>query len=214
MAEQAGQPADASGVLTKSFRSREVPGMALTIQVAPDDCTGCGVCVDVCPAKSRTEIGHKAINMEPVEDHRDVERGRWDYFQSIPQLDRSLLPHDSVKGSQVLEPMFEFSGACSGCGETPYVKLLTQLFGDRALIANATGCSSIFGGTNVRLALDIGPKIDLFAIRHRYAQTSGALRFGMFVQVAFETGTGQRRTLVPRAAVIECTACVCAAFSV
>jgi pyruvate-ferredoxin/flavodoxin oxidoreductase len=131
--------------VTKPFRSKDLDGYHLTIQVAPDDCTGCGVCVDVCPAKSKTEIGHKAINMEPVVVHRDVERRRWDHFLSIPPLDRDLLPHDTVKGSQALEPLFEFSGACAGCGETPYIKLVTQLFGDRMIVANATGCSSIYG---------------------------------------------------------------------
>ena len=135
-------PAD---FLSKEFRSRDLLDHRLTIQVAPDDCTGCGVCVDVCPARSKTEAKHKAINMEPVEVHRDVERPRWDFFQSIPMLDRSLLPHDTVKGSQVLEPLFEFSGACAGCGETPYLKLVSQLFGDRMIVANATGCSSIYG---------------------------------------------------------------------
>jgi pyruvate-ferredoxin/flavodoxin oxidoreductase len=137
-----GAPAD---FVTKEFRSRDLPNHLLTIQVAPDDCTGCGVCVDVCPAKSKTEARHKAINMEPVAEHADVERGRWDFFQSIPPLDRSLLPHDTVKGSQVLEPLFEFSGACAGCGETPYLRLISQLFGDRMIVANATGCSSIYG---------------------------------------------------------------------
>jgi len=132
--------------LDKEFRSKDLAGHRLTIQVAPDDCTGCGVCVDVCPAKSKTETRHKAINMAPVHEHRDVERRRWDYFQTIAPLDRTLLPHDSVKGSQVLEPLFEFSGACAGCGETPYIKLATQLFGDRMIVANATGCSSIYGG--------------------------------------------------------------------
>src|SRR5207342_1307476 len=102
-------------------------------------------CVDVCPAKSKTEVRHKAINMEPVLEHRDVERRRWEYFLSIPPLDRGLFRSDSVKGSQVLEPLFEFSGACAGCGETPYIKLVTQLFGDRMIVANATGCSSIYG---------------------------------------------------------------------
>jgi pyruvate-ferredoxin/flavodoxin oxidoreductase len=130
---------------SKDFRSKDLQGHQLTIQVAPDDCTGCGVCVDVCPAKSKSEVRHKAINMEPVLEHRDVERANWDFFLAIPQLDRALLPHDSVKGSQVLEPLFEFSGACSGCGETPYIKLVTQLFGDRLIVANATGCSSIYG---------------------------------------------------------------------
>jgi pyruvate-ferredoxin/flavodoxin oxidoreductase len=131
--------------LSKDFRSKDLVHHRLTIQVAPDDCTGCGVCVDVCPAKSKTEVRHKAINMEPVLAHRDVERERWDFFLSIPPLERSLLPHDSAKGSQVLEPLFEFSGACAGCGETPYIKLVTQLFGDRMIVANATGCSSIYG---------------------------------------------------------------------
>ncbi|MEX2183004.1 MAG: pyruvate:ferredoxin (flavodoxin) oxidoreductase [Chloroflexota bacterium] len=143
-------PADAvadapDGFKSKEFKSRELVDHRLTIQVAPDDCTGCGVCVDVCPAKSKTEIGHKAINMAPVEDHRDVERPHWDFFQSIAPLDRSLIPHDTVKGSQVLEPLFEFSGACAGCGETPYLRLVSQLFGDRMIVANATGCSSIYG---------------------------------------------------------------------
>jgi len=131
---------------SKPFRSKDLAGHRLTIQVAPDDCTGCGVCVDVCPAKSRTEPGHKALDMAPAAERRDVERPRWDHFLTIPQLDRSLLPHASVKGSQVLEPLFEFSGACAGCGETPYIKLVTQLFGDRIVVANATGCSSIYGG--------------------------------------------------------------------
>jgi pyruvate-ferredoxin/flavodoxin oxidoreductase len=138
--------ADAPSDFThKEFRSKDLAGHRLVIQVAPDDCTGCGVCVDVCPAKSKTEVRHKAINMEPALDHREVERRRWEYFETIPPLDRGLLPHDSVKGSQVLEPLFEFSGACSGCGETPYIKLVTQLFGDRMIVANATGCSSIYG---------------------------------------------------------------------
>jgi pyruvate-ferredoxin/flavodoxin oxidoreductase len=130
---------------TKPFRSKDLEGHHLTIQVAPDDCTGCGVCVDVCPAKSKTAIGHKAIDMEPLVVHRDLERRRWERFLDLPELDRDLLPHDSVKGSQVLQPLFEFSGACAGCGETPYIKLVTQLFGDRMIVANATGCSSIFG---------------------------------------------------------------------
>ena len=134
------------GFVAKSFRSRELPDHHLTIQVAPDDCTGCGVCVDVCPAKDKSEVRRKALNMRPAEEHRDVERARWEHFLTIPELDRTLVSHDSVKTSQLLEPLFEFSGACAGCGETPYLKLLTQLFGDRLVIANATGCSSIYGG--------------------------------------------------------------------
>jgi pyruvate-ferredoxin/flavodoxin oxidoreductase len=138
----AAAPAD---FLHKEFRSRDLLDHRLTIQVAPDDCTGCGVCVDVCPAKSKTDASHKAINMEPVAEHRDIERPRWDFFQSITPLDRTLIAHDTVKGSQVLEPLFEFSGACGGCGETPYIRLVSQLFGDRMIVANATGCSSIYG---------------------------------------------------------------------
>jgi len=131
---------------TKSFRSRELDGHQMTIQVAPDDCTGCGICVEVCPAKDKTQVKRKAINMQPADEHRDVERERWDWFAQIDELDRAAITHDSVKNSQLLQPLFEFSGACSGCGETPYLKLLTQLFGDRLVVANATGCSSIFGG--------------------------------------------------------------------
>jgi pyruvate-ferredoxin/flavodoxin oxidoreductase len=134
------------GFLSKPFRSKDLPGHHMAIAVAVDDCTGCGVCVDVCPAKSKTEARHKSINMESALVHRDRLREHWDFFLSIPELDRSLLAHDSVKGSQSLQPLFEFSGACDGCGETPYLKLVSQLFGDRMLVANATGCSSIYGG--------------------------------------------------------------------
>ena len=134
------------GFLSKPFRSKDLPGHHMALAVAVDDCTGCGVCVDVCPAKSKTEAKHKSINMEPAPANRERLRSHWDFFLSIPELDRSLLPHDSVKGSQALQPLFEFSGACDGCGETPYLKLASQLFGDRMLVANATGCSSIYGG--------------------------------------------------------------------
>jgi pyruvate-ferredoxin/flavodoxin oxidoreductase len=142
--ESAVQSAPAS-FLHKAFKSRELADHRLTIQVAPDDCTGCGVCVDVCPVTSKTDAGHKAVNMAPVAEHRDLERERWDIFQAIAPLDRTLIARGTVKGSQMLEPLFEFSGACGGCGETPYLRLVTQLFGDRMIVANATGCSSIYG---------------------------------------------------------------------
>ncbi len=133
--------------LSKAYGGRELPaGTRLTIQVAPDDCTGCGICVDVCPARSKSEAKHKAIDLLPAIEHRDVERVRYDFFLGIPEIDRSAVRHDTVKGSQLLQPLFEFSGACSGCGETPYLKLLSQQFGDRMVVANATGCSSIYGG--------------------------------------------------------------------
>ena len=117
-----------------------------TLQVAPEDCTGCGVCVEVCPAKSKSDAGHKAINMAPQAPLREPERTNWEFFLELPEVDRNRLSHGQVKDLQLLQPLFEFSGACSGCGETPYIKVLTQLFGDRLYIANATGCSSIYGG--------------------------------------------------------------------
>lgn len=134
------------GFKSKNYRSKDRPGLRLTVQVAPDDCTGCGVCVDVCPAKSKSDVSHKAINMVDAMEVRDETRPMWNFFKSIPQMDRDALPHNTVKGAQTLEPLFEFSGACVGCGETPYIKLVTQLFGDRMVVANATGCSSIYGG--------------------------------------------------------------------
>jgi pyruvate-ferredoxin/flavodoxin oxidoreductase len=121
-------------------------GMNYTVQVAPEDCTGCGVCVDVCPARNKKEPRLKAINMMPQPPIRISERENWKFFLDLPEYDRRLVRRSSVKTNQLLQPLFEFSGACSGCGETQYIKLLTQLFGDRALIANATGCSSIYGG--------------------------------------------------------------------
>jgi pyruvate-ferredoxin/flavodoxin oxidoreductase len=131
---------------SRAFRSRDLPDHLMTIQVAPDDCTGCGVCVDVCPAKSKEEVKHKAINMSPKIDHLDEERGNWDFFLKIPEPPHDQIKLGTVKGSQMITPLFEFSGACAGCGETPYLKLLTQILGDRLLVANATGCSSIYGG--------------------------------------------------------------------
>ncbi|KAA3607888.1 MAG: pyruvate:ferredoxin (flavodoxin) oxidoreductase [Planctomycetota bacterium] len=132
--------------LSRDYTEKKWQGSRFTVQVAPDDCTGCGVCVDVCPARSKEVARHKAINMEPKEPHLEQERQRFDFFLQIPEADRSQVDRTSIKGSQLLEPLFEYSGACSGCGETPYVKLMSQLFGDRAVIANATGCSSIYGG--------------------------------------------------------------------
>jgi pyruvate-ferredoxin/flavodoxin oxidoreductase len=127
-------------------RWRDFSSLRYTLQVAPEDCTGCRMCVEVCPAKSKSEVKHKAINMAEQAPIRQVESKNWDFFLFIPDFDRDRLSHTQVKDVQLLEPLFEFSGACAGCGETPYIKLLTQLFGDRALIANATGCSSIYGG--------------------------------------------------------------------
>ena len=129
------------------FKSKDYgEGMIYSLQVAVEDCTGCGLCVDVCPAKNKKETKLKAINMREQLPLRDIERVNWDFFLSLPELDRTKINLTKVKDSQFLEPLFEFSGACSGCGETPYVKLVSQLFGDRTIVANATGCSSIYGG--------------------------------------------------------------------
>jgi pyruvate-ferredoxin/flavodoxin oxidoreductase len=127
------------------YRGQEFDGMKYTIQVAPEDCTGCELCVEVCPARSKA-TGIKALVMAPQRALRDAERENYEFFLRLPEVDRAAAKHNSVKGSQFLQPLFEYSGACSGCGETPYLKLATQLFGDRMIVANATGCSSIFGG--------------------------------------------------------------------
>ncbi len=128
-------------------RWREFGDARYTLQVAVEDCTGCALCVEVCPAKSKSEVRHRAINMAPQAPLREAETKNWAFFLDLPETDRGALNLGQVKDVQLLEPLFEFSGACAGCGETPYVKLLSQLFGDRALVANATGCSSIYGGS-------------------------------------------------------------------
>jgi pyruvate-ferredoxin/flavodoxin oxidoreductase len=127
------------------YRATDFKGKKYTLQVAPEDCTGCNLCVMVCPAKDKSNPKHKAINMAPQRPLRESERANYAFFLDLPEADRTTVKLD-VKGSQFLEPLFEYSGACAGCGETPYIKLLTQLFGDRLLIGNATGCSSIYGG--------------------------------------------------------------------
>jgi pyruvate-ferredoxin/flavodoxin oxidoreductase len=120
--------------------------MKYTLSVSPEDCTGCALCVEACPVKDKTQAGRKAINMVDQPPIREREKINWEFFLTLPEVDRTAIKLGTVKNSQLLEPLFEFSGACAGCGETPYLKLLTQLFGDRAIIANATGCSSIYGG--------------------------------------------------------------------
>jgi pyruvate-ferredoxin/flavodoxin oxidoreductase len=132
----------------KSTDARDVEwrGLKYLLQVAPEDCTGCGICVDICPAKSKSAANYKAINMVAQPPLRETERANWEFFAALPDLDRRQIKTGTIRQQQVQRPLFEFSGACSGCGETPYVKLLSQLFGDRSLIANATGCSSIYGG--------------------------------------------------------------------
>ncbi len=127
-------------------RDKEWQGLKYTLQVAPEDCTGCGICVEICPVKNKAETRLKAINMVAQPPLRAPESKNWDFFLQIPELDRRNIKVGAIRQQQVQEPLFEFSGACAGCGETPYLKLMSQLFGDRAIIANATGCSSIYGG--------------------------------------------------------------------
>jgi pyruvate-ferredoxin/flavodoxin oxidoreductase len=140
----AGAPAT---FLSTPYKGKEFLGeWHYTIQVAPEDCTGCTLCVNVCPAKDKTNPRHKAINMAPQLPVRERERAHYAFFLDLPEIDATAIPRLDIKTSQLLQPLFEYSGACAGCGETPYIKLLTQLYGDRLLIANATGCSSIYGG--------------------------------------------------------------------
>ncbi|TAK14255.1 MAG: pyruvate:ferredoxin (flavodoxin) oxidoreductase [Anaerolineae bacterium] len=131
---------------TSAARWKEFPDYLYTLQVSPEDCTGCALCVEACPAKNKSQVGLKAINMADQPPLRKQESVNWEYFLSLPELDRTSINVANLKNSQLLQPLFEFSGACAGCGETPYLKLLSQLYGDRAIIANATGCSSIYGG--------------------------------------------------------------------
>jgi pyruvate-ferredoxin/flavodoxin oxidoreductase len=139
----AGAPA---GFRSRPYKAADLKGLLYTLQVAPEDCTGCGLCVEICPAKNKANPRRKAINMEPQRPLRETEREHYSFFLDLPEVDRSRVARIDAKGSQFFQPLFEYSGACAGCGETPYIKLLTQLFGDRLLVANATGCSSIYGG--------------------------------------------------------------------
>jgi pyruvate-ferredoxin/flavodoxin oxidoreductase len=139
------QPAPAT-FKSAPARDHAWSGLTFTIQVAPEDCTGCGICVDVCPAKHKSQPRLKAITMQPQAPLREAERHNWEFFLHLPNPDRSGLNLHQISHQQMQQPLFEFSGACAGCGETPYIKLATQLFGDRMIVANATGCSSIYGG--------------------------------------------------------------------
>ncbi|HJU84130.1 MAG TPA: pyruvate:ferredoxin (flavodoxin) oxidoreductase [Holophagaceae bacterium] len=145
VAEPAALAGAPSGFVSTDYRGAEHKGMKYILQVAPEDCTGCSLCVQVCPAKDKSNPKHKAIDMVPQTPIREREAANFEFFLDLPEADRATVKLDG-KGSQFLEPLFEFSGACAGCGETPYLKLLTQLYGDRLMIANATGCSSIYGG--------------------------------------------------------------------
>ncbi len=135
-----------STFLSTDARWKEFPGMKYSLVVSPEDCTGCALCVEACPAKDKSQVGRKAVNMADQIPIREREKANWEFFLTLPEVDRTKINIGTLKNASLLQPLFEFSGACAGCGETPYLKLLTQLFGDRAVIANATGCSSIYGG--------------------------------------------------------------------
>jgi pyruvate-ferredoxin/flavodoxin oxidoreductase len=177
-------------------RWREFENLRYTLQVSAEDCTGCRLCVEICPAKNKSEVKHKAINMEPQPPLRKLESANWNFFINLPEPDRNRLSHSQVKDVQLLEPLFEFSGACAGCGETPYIKLLTQLFGDRLMIANATGCSSIYGGNLPTTPYTVNGK-------GRGPSWSNSLfednaEFGLGMRLAADKKTDYARDLVTR----------------
>ncbi len=184
-----------SGFQSKATMGRDFPaGTRLTIQVSADDCTGCSICATVCPAASKQDPSHKSLDMVPAASIRDVTRDGFDFFLTLPEIDRTTVRTDTVKGSQLLQPLFEFSGACNGCGETPYIKLVTQLMGDRMVVANATGCSSIFGGNLpttpwTRNAAGRGP-----AWNNSLFEDNA--EFGMGIQLGLSERASQARLLV------------------
>ena len=153
--ELAGAPAS---FLAKDARDREWEGMKYIIQVAPEDCTGCGICVDICPVRNKSQARLKAINMVEKIPILEREKANWDFFAALPETDRRKVRNSTIRQQQVQQPLFEFSGACPGCGETPYLKLITQLWGDRLLVANATGCSSIYGGNLPTTPWSVNPE--------------------------------------------------------
>jgi len=191
----AGAPA---AFLSTPARWREFADRRFVLQVAPEDCTGCGLCVEVCPAKSKSEVRHKAINMVPQAPVRERESENWRFFLDLPETDRQALNLTLVKDVQLLEPLFEFSGACAGCGETPYVKLVSQLFGDRAIIANATGCSSIYGGSQPTTPWTTNREGRGPAWSNSLFEDNA--EFGLGMRVALDMQVGYARHLVSRLA--------------
>jgi pyruvate-ferredoxin/flavodoxin oxidoreductase len=180
-----------------AWKGTELKGQRYSLQVAPEDCTGCELCVAMCPAHEKNNPEHRALAMVTQEPLRPAERANWEYFLSLPEVDRAAIKRDA-KSVQLMQPLFEFSGACSGCGETPYIKLLTQLFGDRLLVANATGCSSIFGGN-----LPTTPyAVDACGRGPAWANSlfEDNAEFGLGFRLALESRTQQARALVMKLA--------------
>jgi pyruvate-ferredoxin/flavodoxin oxidoreductase len=170
------------------------PGLSISYQVAVEDCTGCTLCVDICPIRDKSNVSRKALNMSPQPALREQESQNWDFFLSLPEYDRTKIKTNTIKGAMVLQPLFEFSGACVGCGETPYVKLASQLFGDRMIVANATGCSSIYGGN-----LPTTPwtkNADGRGVAWSNSLFEDNAEFGLGMRVAIDKQTEQARELV------------------
>jgi pyruvate-ferredoxin/flavodoxin oxidoreductase len=166
----------------------------ITYQIAPDDCTGCGLCVEVCPIRDRKDPKRKALNMLPAEERHDIEQPNWDFFLGLPEYDRTKLDPHKIKHAMMLQPLFEFSGACVGCGETPYVKLATQLFGDRMLMGNATGCSSIYGGNLPTTPYTTDPEGRGPTWNNSLFEDTA--EFGLGLRLAVDAHNQQARTLV------------------
>jgi pyruvate-ferredoxin/flavodoxin oxidoreductase len=186
-----------AGFKTMPAKWRELPDQLYTIQVSVEDCTGCQLCVEVCPAKDKSNVSRKALNMAPQLPLRDSERVNWDYFLKLPEIHRNgNLTFKNIKDIQLLQPLFEFSGACSGCGETPYIKLMTQLFGDRAIIANATGCSSIYGGNLPTTPYTTNPEGRGPAWSNSLFEDNA--EFGLGMRLSFDHQQAYARNLVER----------------
>jgi pyruvate-ferredoxin/flavodoxin oxidoreductase len=177
---------------------RDLPGLRYTLQTAPEDCTGCTLCTTICPVTSRTDATHKAIDMEPVSPILDRERTSWAFFEQLREADARAVTGGQVKRVQLLQPLFQFSGACAGCGETPYIKLLTQLFGDRAIIANATGCSSIYGANLPTTPYTVDRNGRGPAWSNSLFEDNA--EFGLGMRLALDRQAGYARTLVSRLA--------------
>jgi pyruvate-ferredoxin/flavodoxin oxidoreductase len=172
------------------------PGVHIAYQVAPDDCTGCGLCVEICPIRDKKDPQRKALNMTADPAYHQAERAHWDFFVHLPEYDRRQLKETTLKGAMVMQPLFEFSGACVGCGETPYVKLASQLFGDRMLIANATGCSSIYGGNLPTTPYTTNPEGRGPAWNNSLFEDTA--EFGLGMRIAVDTQAAHARSLVDR----------------
>ena len=184
-----------AGFLHVAVKGKDFPpGLHIAYQVAPDDCTGCGLCVEICPIRDKQDPQRKALNMTPDPAYHDAERAHWDFFARLPEYDRRQLKETTLKGAMVMQPLFEFSGACVGCGETPYVKLATQLFGDRMLIANATGCSSIYGGNLPTTPYTTNPDGRGPAWNNSLFEDNG--EFGLGMRIAIDTQAAHARALV------------------